>query len=142
MANIKGTIQDAPEVGSAEHEALLVKAQNMNIHQFVPKKQPGHYDEQVETLLLVDEQTGYQNSIEIYCPTAEVKKHKRWFNTSAKNFDKGSRIVNGDLGVADGDGGSILEFVLTEKVVLKSKEEREAEKAAKAAASEDAPTPA
>jgi hypothetical protein len=137
MANVTAPETETPQVD----DALLVKAANMNIHQYVPKKSPGHYDEQVETLLKVDEQTGFQNSIEIYCPTAEVKKHKRWFNTSAKNFERGSRIVNGDLGVADGDGGSILEFVLTDLIKLKSKEEREAEKAAKESG-KDAPTPA
>jgi hypothetical protein len=130
MANVTAPAPEAPAID----EDLLVAAANMNIHQYVPKKSPGHYDEQVQTLIKVDGQTGYQNSIEIYVPTAEVKKHKRWFNTSAKNFERGSRIVNGDLGVADGDGGSLLEFVLTDLIKLKSKEEREAEKAAKEAA--------
>lgn len=98
-------------------EALLIKAQNMNIHQYVPTRKTGKYDDQVQTLIAVDESTGYQNSIEILVPAAEAKKHKKWFGDSARGFDKSARIVNGDLGKSDGGDGVLLEFVLTDKVL-------------------------
>lgn len=110
-----------PTAEDTAKEALLVKAANMNIKQYVPEQKAGQYDEEVKTLLAVDEQTGFQNSIEILVPSSdEVKKYKRWFNTSAGNFNKGARLVNGEFGVPQGEGGGVLlEFVLTEKRHLK-----------------------
>lgn len=120
MAEIKGTVQNAPEEGTPEHAALLEKAKGMNIKPFTPHEKPGVYDDQVQTLIQVDEETGYQNSIEILVPEGEVKKHKRYFSTSAKKYDKTSRIVNGEEGVKQGDG-RLLEFVLVPKVTRKPK---------------------
>jgi hypothetical protein len=102
-------------------EDLLVKAANMNIKQFVPHEKPGLYDDQVNTLIEVDDATGFQNSIEVLVPAADVLKHKRYFNASAAKRDKTARIVNGEKGQPQGDGGVLLEFVLTPKVHRKTK---------------------
>lgn len=121
MANIKGTVQDAPDIGFEESDELLVRAANMNIKQYVPRQTPGVYDDEVDTLIKVDDETGYQNSIEILVPEAEVKKHKRYFTKSAHNRSKTARIVNGEQGTPQGNGGVLLEFVLTTLVERKTK---------------------
>lgn len=138
MAKINGTVLDAEdEVQDVElDEGLLVKAANMNIHRYVPTRKPGQYDDQVETLIAVDEQTGYQNTIEILVPEGDVLKHKRYFNSSAKAYGKTARIVNGEQGQTQGNGGVLLEFVLVPKI------ERKAPKSDAPAEDEDTPTPA
>lgn len=95
-------------------ESLLIKAQGMNIKQYVVEPKKGQYDEQVRTLLEMDEQTGFENLIPILVPAEDANKHKRWFRESAKFYGKGARVVNGEAGVPQGDGGILFEFILTE----------------------------
>lgn len=94
---------------------LLAKALAMNIKPYVPAEKANIYDDQVDTLLKVDEATGHQNLTEILVPEKDVLKHKRYFSQAAAKRDKTSRIVNGDKGVAQGDGGRLLAFVLEPK---------------------------
>lgn len=119
MAKIDNpTTENDTEETVALPDDLAQRAKGMNIHAFTPKRKLGKYDDEVQTLIAVDEASGQQNSIEILVPSAdEAKKYKKWFSDSARAFGKSARIVNGDLGTSQGENaGVILEFVLTEQV--------------------------
>lgn len=110
------------EYSERKSDELQSKAAGMNIKRYEPRDKPGVYDDEVDTLLQVDEQTGYQNEIEILVPEADVAKHKRYFAQSAAKRGKTSRIVNGEKGVSQGDHGRLLAFVLVDKVHRKPKD--------------------
>lgn len=108
---------EAPDEFEALGDDLAIAAKNMNIGRYEPKRKPGKYDDQVATLIQVNDKTGYQNSTKILVPAEDAKKHKKWFSDSARAQHRSARIVNGDLGEPQGDGGVLMEFVLTDMVV-------------------------
>lgn len=81
-------------------------------HPYTPADKPGHYDEEVQDLI----EQGPGIAITIQVPVKkdqdsdkEIAKHKRWFQESAKRFDRSARLVD----VSDQEDGSIhLDFIL------------------------------
>lgn len=120
--------------------AAVAEKPKFSIREFEEVAKPGRYDAEVRALVDADRSNGRHNLIDILVPTREkadrgryagqetdaVGKYVRAFQYSAKNA-KDDQAPNGFTARLEGqedqgDGTTLLSFLLTERIIRKSKD--------------------